>query len=139
MGILPLLPAKHFVILRQYRPLLGVRTWEFPAGTVDRGMAPLQAARQELLEETGLEGKRWRKLGIFHPDTGRLAMPSYGYLAHCVWRGPAYHRHGEFEVKKVSWSQLRGMIQEGTFRHQLHLGLLGAWLIRQKGMDFEIS
>jgi len=131
VGILPLLPGGHFVVLRQYRPVLGRWTWEFPAGTVDRGVTPLQAARQELFEETGLTTKRWSRLGVFWPDTGRLAMASYGYVAHCQWRGSARRRHGGFEVRKVSRRQLQQMIRKGSFRHQLHLGLLGAWIFRQ--------
>ena len=139
VGVLPLLPERHFVILRQFRPLLSSFTWEFPAGTVDAGVSPLDAARQELWEEVGLLAKKWSSLGVFFPDTGRLAMPSYGFLAECRWHGPSRRRHGNFEVKKVSWRQLQAMIRSGKFRHQLHLGLLGAWLIRQRGLDFEIS
>lgn len=130
VGILPILSRHHFVIIRQYRPLLRKYTWEFPAGTVDRG-TPFRAARQELFEETGLRAKRWSRLGVFWPDTGRLAMASYGYVAHCQWRGSARRRHGGFEVRKVSRRQLQQMIRKGSFRHQLHLGLLGAWIFRQ--------
>jgi 8-oxo-dGTP pyrophosphatase MutT (NUDIX family) len=131
VGILPLIPGGHFVVLRQYRPVLGRWTWEFPAGTVDKGVTPFQAAKQELFEETGLTAKRWSRLGAFWPDTGRLAMASYGYVAHCQWHGPVRRRHGDFDVRKVSRRQLQQMIRRGRFRHQLHLGLLGAWLFRQ--------
>ena len=40
----------------QQRPAIGVRTWELPAGLIDPGESPAEAARRELAEETGLTG-----------------------------------------------------------------------------------
>ena len=40
----------------QRRPAIGARTWELPAGLIDPGETPAQAAARELAEEVGLEG-----------------------------------------------------------------------------------
>ena len=40
----------------QRRPAVGTRTWELPAGLIDPGETPVQAAARELAEEVGLQG-----------------------------------------------------------------------------------
>ena len=47
----------HSVLgVRQYRPAVGHDTWEIPAGLIDPGESPEQAAARELAEETGMQG-----------------------------------------------------------------------------------
>ena len=48
-----LTPSQKFLLVKQYRPSLNAFTLEFPAGLVDAGEFIEQAARRELLEETG--------------------------------------------------------------------------------------
>lgn len=46
--------SDQFVMVRQYRPNLGMKTLEAPAGGVEKAETPLQAAQREIAEETGL-------------------------------------------------------------------------------------
>lgn len=131
VGILALTQEGKIPLVRQFRPVPGVYTWEFPAGTVHRRESAIRAARRELREETGLAGGKWIRLGPFIPDTGRLGFASHGFLALGVVRSPSEPAAEEgLEVKHVSWRELRRMVLQGSFRHQLHLGLIAAVLLR---------
>jgi ADP-ribose pyrophosphatase len=76
------LTARGEVVLeRQYRH--PVRKWllEIPAGSVDPGEAVLEAARRELMEETGYSAKRWEVLGGWYPSPASTDTRAYLVLA----------------------------------------------------------
>ncbi len=55
--------ADRLVMIYQYRPALGRRLWEMPAGLLDEaGEDPVEAARRELVEEVGIEADDWATL-----------------------------------------------------------------------------
>lgn len=54
------------LLVRQWRHAWEISSWEVPAGTFDEGEEPLQCARRELAEETGLVATRYRSLGVVH-------------------------------------------------------------------------
>ena len=49
--------SSELVLIRQYRPPARGYIYEFPAGLIDKGEDPLQAAKRELREETGYTGE----------------------------------------------------------------------------------
>lgn len=49
----------EFLLIRQYRHALGCTSFEICAGVMEQGETPEQAARRELLEETGYAGGTW--------------------------------------------------------------------------------
>src|ERR1700760_1464036 len=50
---------KRILLVRQYRLPASKFLWELPAGKLDEGEKPLQAAKRELIEETGYRAKKW--------------------------------------------------------------------------------
>ncbi len=50
------------------------RQWEFPGGHIEGKETPLEAAKRELKEETGLIGRNWKDCGIAELDNGNLAL-----------------------------------------------------------------
>ncbi|MEM9296786.1 MAG: NUDIX hydrolase [Bacteroidota bacterium] len=119
-------------IVKQYRPIVESYTWEFPAGTIDGDETPLQAAKRELEEESGYTGGSWEVLGQNWPDTGRLDLKAYNFFARDVVLLDM-PQNSELETRSVKPLELKNMINEGEFSHQLHIALIGAVL--SKGIN----
>jgi ADP-ribose pyrophosphatase len=58
--------AGELYLVGQFRYTLERYSWEIPEGGCPEGEDPLQAARRELEEETGLRAKQWTKMGEAH-------------------------------------------------------------------------
>jgi ADP-ribose pyrophosphatase len=81
VGIVAVNHEGQFLLVRQFRPTLWQTTLEIPSGHVESGQTPEEAARAELLEETGHEAAQFELLGDFSPDTGRLGNRMWCFFA----------------------------------------------------------
>jgi ADP-ribose pyrophosphatase len=57
VAVLALTPSSDVILVEEFRPGPQAVLLELPGGVVERGQAPTDAARAELLEETGYEGE----------------------------------------------------------------------------------
>lgn len=73
--------AGEAVFVQQYRHGSQEITLEFVAGGIDPGEEPEQAARRELLEETGYEAAHWELLRTLRPDSTRHRNRAHIWLA----------------------------------------------------------
>ena len=69
------------LLVRQYRHPVGDTLWELPAGLLDDGEEPFDAAKRELAEETGVSAGSWERLVDLHPSPGMTGERVRVYLA----------------------------------------------------------
>ncbi|HEX6664654.1 MAG TPA: NUDIX hydrolase [Gaiellaceae bacterium] len=100
-------------LVRQRREAVRKRLLELPAGTLETGETPLECARRELAEETGLTGGVWRELAVFYTTPGFCRERMHLFLAQDVEPGEASpEADEELELVTVTSEELTVLLRE---------------------------
>jgi ADP-ribose pyrophosphatase len=89
-------------LVRQRREAVRAELLELPAGTLEPDETPLEAARRELAEETGLTGGSWSEAVTFYTTPGFCRERMTLFFAEGVERGPASPETDE-QLELVRW------------------------------------
>ncbi|MDO5773571.1 MAG: NUDIX hydrolase [Spirochaetales bacterium] len=73
--------GENFLMVRQWRHGEKSLSIEFPGGVIDKGEVPLEAAKRELLEETGATAKKMACLGSMNPNPALFSNHVHVFLA----------------------------------------------------------
>lgn len=68
--LIPVPEPGSVILVRQYRYAINAFLWELPAGSVDKGETPEQAARRECHEEIGQVPETIVRLAAMYPTPG---------------------------------------------------------------------
>lgn len=120
---------------RQYRHAARGFLWELPAGKIDRGERPLNAAKRELLEETGFSARRWRQILKFFVSPGFLDETMAVFLARDLRSGSAQPEEDEFiENRFFSLPAALAMIERGSVRDAKTISSLFWLALHRRGL-----
>lgn len=80
-AILAITDNKEIVLVEQYRHPLKKITVDIPGGSVEKDESVLDAAKRELLEETGYSAGELFELFSYYPDSGQKECVKHVFLA----------------------------------------------------------
>jgi 8-oxo-dGTP pyrophosphatase MutT (NUDIX family) len=114
------------LIIRQYRHGAGVISNELPSGTVETGESPIDAARRELLEETGCAAETLLALPVLSPNPARYSNRIHAFLAtgtRCV-QEQTLDDTEEIEWEFLKIPEVLTLIDASVFPQALHVASL---------------
>lgn len=106
---------EQVILVKQFRPAIGAITLELPAGAVDPGEAPEDAAKRELLEETGYVCNDWKQLGSGRLMASRLDSRQFAFYGSGAILDPSFERKEPIDVVLTDPSQLKRLALTGEF------------------------
>ncbi|MBV8070203.1 MAG: NUDIX hydrolase [Acidobacteriaceae bacterium] len=106
--------AERILLVKQYRLPAEAYLWELPAGRLDPGESPIEAAKRELQEETGYQAKRWDELASFWASPGYVSERMTVFLAQELTAGkPQAMEDERIEVRWFDRQHVADMIHNG--------------------------
>lgn len=122
------------LITRQYRHGAGVICYELPCGEVEEtDTSVVEAAKRELLEETGCEAARIELVGSSFANPARQTNRVHSFICYdtAIVREPSLDENEVLDFQFIAINELFKLIEDGTFSQSLHLGSVFLALRRQ--------
>lgn len=110
-----------FVMVEQYRHGLQDIFVELVAGVAEPGEEPLEAAKRELLEETGFGGGSWELNTVISANPGSQNNLSYSFIATGVEKLSSQHLDAteDINVKLLSREEVLSMLRNDEIKQAL--------------------
>ena len=115
IGIIPLDTEGNTWLVGQHRYTLGAYSWEIPEGGCPLGTLPLDSAKRELKEETGISANRWQKIMTFHTSNSVTDEEGFIFLAEDLSFGnnDLEETEADLVVKKLPFRDALEMVMNG--------------------------
>lgn len=135
-AIVPLDEDNNTWIVGQYRYTLNKYSWEIPEGGGKLDIDPLESAKRELLEETGIKAENWTE--IMRLDMSNSVTDELGVAY--VARGLSFHESNpdddeDLEVRKVPFEDVLQMAMRGEITDAFALNaIFKTHIMLEKGL-----
>ena len=115
VNIIAITEDGRMIFERQYRHGRGEVGYEIPAGVCEPGETPEEAARRELLEETGFGGGTWHLNMVAAPNPSTSTNLCYSFIATGVSRLSDQHLEAteDIEVHLLYEDEVLRLMREG--------------------------
>jgi 8-oxo-dGTP pyrophosphatase MutT (NUDIX family) len=125
----------EFLLIKQYRHGIRSVTFEIPGGMVDPGESPLDAARRELLEETGFISNDWVLIGRVHPNPAIQDNICFTYLASNVEQigKPTPDGTEDIATFLIPTEEMIKLVSSGEITHALVISAFYWYLLHANG------
>lgn len=125
IGILVLDEEANTWLVGQYRYPLDQYTWEIPEGGGVHGTDPLESAKRELLEETGISANSWSEIQRMHLSNSVSDELGIIYLAQDLSFGKATPEETEkLALRKLSLKEAFKMVMNGEITDSLSVAAI---------------
>ena len=135
IGILVLDKNYDTWLVGQYRFPIDRYSWEIPEGGGPLGISPLESAKRELKEETGIIAKSWSTLLEMDLSNSVSDEESIVFVATDLTFGESQPEETEqLQVKKLPFNEVYKMVMDGNIRDSITVAsVLKAKILIDKG------
>jgi 8-oxo-dGTP pyrophosphatase MutT (NUDIX family) len=138
IAVLPLHEDGAVILVGQHRFPLSDYSWEIPEGGGPRDEDPLESAKRELAEETGLQAAEWREILRAQLSNSVSDEQAFGYLATGLTPATAGHAADEteaLELARVPFREALDAAVAGDLQDMLTVAmLLKAYHMAREGL-----
>ncbi len=133
IGIIPIDKDGNTWLVGQYRYTLKEWSWEIPEGGGPLEIEPLEAAKRELKEETGLSATKWTLVQRIHLSNSVSDEEGFIFLAEELTEGESELEETEADLttKKISFAEALRMVMENEITDSMSVaGILKVAMLR---------
>ena len=121
INVVAITPEGEVVLIEQYRHGIRSVTVEIPGGMVDPGETPLDAAKRELLEETGFKAEKWDCIGEVVPNPAIQDNKCYTFLAQSAvkLKEPEFDNTEDIQTFTLPAAEIPKIVVQRKITHSL--------------------
>lgn len=134
IGVIPMDKEKNTWLVGQFRYALNEYSWEIPEGGGPVGEDPIEAAKRELKEETGMTANKLTLLTKLHTSNSVTDEVGYVFLAEDLEDGENNLEESEadLKVRKLPLAEAVDMVLRGEITDSMSMIGLLALGLKQK-------